>query len=104
MGELVKVATKDEIKKGEGLKVTAADHEIALFNIDGSIYAIGNTCTHAEGPLAEGDVEGCEVTCPWHGATFNIKTGEALSAPAADSVPTYKVVIEGDDVKVELPD
>jgi nitrite reductase/ring-hydroxylating ferredoxin subunit len=55
--------------------------EIALFNIEGNFFALENACTHEAGPLAEGDIEGHEVTCPWHGGRFDICTGEVLSAP-----------------------
>jgi nitrite reductase/ring-hydroxylating ferredoxin subunit len=67
-----------------------------------SAYAIGDTCTHRGGPLSEGDVQGARVTCPWHGADFDLKTGAALGPPARKGVPSYKVVVEGDDIKVEV--
>jgi nitrite reductase/ring-hydroxylating ferredoxin subunit len=56
--------------------------EIALFNIDGSFFALDNACTHEKGPLAEGDIEGHEVTCPWHGAKFDIRTGHMATSRA----------------------
>jgi nitrite reductase/ring-hydroxylating ferredoxin subunit len=76
--------------------------EIALFNIEGNFFALENACTHEEGPLAEGDIEGHEVTCPWHGGRFDIRTGEVLSAPAYDGVARYKVRVTGTDIEVEV--
>jgi nitrite reductase/ring-hydroxylating ferredoxin subunit len=71
------------------------------FNIEGSFFALDNACTHEEGPLAEGDIEGHEVTCPWHGARFVIRTGEVLCAPAYD-VTRYNVRVTGADIEVEV--
>ena len=76
--------------------------EIAIFNVEGTYYAIGNSCTHRGGSLSEGDVQGTKVTCPLHGADFDLKTGAALGPPAQKGVPSYKVVIEGDEIKVEV--
>ena len=76
--------------------------KIALFELDGSYYAIDDTCTHVGGPLGEGTLEGEVVTCPWHGAGFNVKTGELTGPPARSNVGTYAVKIEGNDVLVEF--
>ena len=59
-------------------------------------------CTHEEGPLAEGDIEGHEVTCPWHGARFDIRTGEVLCAPAYGDVTRYNVRVTGANIEVEV--
>jgi 3-phenylpropionate/trans-cinnamate dioxygenase ferredoxin component len=76
--------------------------KIALFNIEGNFFALENACTHEEGPLAEGDIEGHEVTCPWHGARFDIRTGEVLCAPAYDDAVRYNVRVIGSDIEVEI--
>ena len=102
MGEFVKVATIGVIAPGEGKLVDAAGKKIALFNVDGTFYAIDETCTHRGGPLSEGMLMGKEVTCPWHGAVFNVTTGNVLGAPAPRGVVSYKVRVEGDDIEVEL--
>jgi len=67
--------------------------KIALFNVNNQYYAIDDTCTHAGGPLSEGDVKGTVLTCPWHGATFNIINGEVLGEPASEGVKSYKVYL-----------
>ena len=102
MGEFVKVATTGVIAPGEGKLVDAGGKKIALFNVDGTFYAIDETCTHRGGPLSEGMLMGKEVTCSWHGAVFDVTTGRVLGAPAPRDVVSYKVRVEGDDIEVEL--
>ena len=72
----MKAASTSEITPGQARLVNIKGKEIALFNIEGNFFALGNACTHEEGPLAEGDIEGHEVTCRWHGARFDIRTRE----------------------------
>jgi nitrite reductase/ring-hydroxylating ferredoxin subunit len=76
--------------------------KIALFNVEGSFYAIDDTCTHRGGPLSEGSLDGKEVTCPWHGAIYDVITGEVLSPPAPKGVARYNVRVEGTDIEVEV--
>ncbi len=102
MGRYVKVATVGEVKPGEGRKVEVEGKAIALFNLGGKFYAIGDICTHRGGPLSEGAIEGNEVECPWHGARFEITTGEVLSPPAGKGVPSYPVRVTGTAVEVEI--
>jgi len=102
MPEFIKVASASEVPPGQGKCVEAGGRQIALFNVGGTFYAIDNECTHAGGPLAEGMVQGDEVECPWHGAHFSVKTGAALTPPAAEGVAAYKVRVSGADVEVEL--
>jgi 3-phenylpropionate/trans-cinnamate dioxygenase ferredoxin subunit len=97
MAEFVKVASTNEIAPGQCRLVTVNGTDVALFNVDGTFFALSNACTHDEGPLAEGEIAGHEVTCPWHGAKFDIRTGEVLGPPACDAVERYDVrVMEGD--------
>ena len=102
MGELVKVGEKKDIAPGSSTAVEVRGEKVAVFNVDGTFYAIGGTCTHRGGPLSEGDVSGTTVTCPWHGAQFDLKTGGVLNPPAPQGVAGYKVVVEGDDVSIEV--
>ena len=103
MGTFRKVAETKELGPGTAKLVEIEGKEIALFNVDGSFYAIENTCTHAGGPLTDGEIEGDIVTCPWHGATHNIKTGEVLSAPAPSGVACYSVRVREADIEIEVP-
>lgn len=102
MGKFVKVAAAADVPPGSGKQVEVDDKTIALFNLNGQFYAIENSCTHAGGPLAEGTMVEDRVVCPWHGANFNIKTGEALTPPAGEGVAVYKVRVQGSDLEIEL--
>ena len=102
MPEFLKVATTDEIPAGQAKLVEINGIEIAIFNISGSYHAIDNTCTHVGGPLCEGEIAGAEVTCPWHGAVFDVTSGQVLGPPAASSVKRYNVRVEGADIEVEV--
>ncbi len=96
MSEWITVAQADQIPAGGCQLVATKDVEIAVFNLDGTFYAIENVCTHDGGELAGGTIEGDEVVCPRHAAHFSIKTGEALTPPAYEPVATFPVrVVEG---------
>jgi nitrite reductase/ring-hydroxylating ferredoxin subunit len=86
----VKVAKTDEVAPGQGKLVEVNGKKIALFNVEGSFYAIDDACSHLGGPLAEGFLDGNEVTCPWHGARFDITTGEVLRPPGCERSPTLQ--------------
>jgi len=102
MSEFIKVATVDEIPAGQAKMVEVNGTEIAVFNLGGSFHAIDNTCTHVGGPLCEGELSGAEVTCPWHGAVFDVTSGEVLGPPAAKNLNRYNVRVEGSDIEVEV--
>lgn len=102
MAAFVKVGTTSELAPGQAKEVEVNGKTIALFNLGGSYYAIDNTCTHRGGPLSEGDVAGQVVTCPWHGAKFNITSGEVVGPPARAGVASYCIRVTGSDVEVEL--
>ncbi len=103
MGELLKVAETSQLPPGVAICVDVKGRRIALFNVDGSYYAIDDTCPHSGGPLSEGDVEGRQIVCPWHGATFDLADGSVLAPPADENVVSYRVEVDGDDIKVEIP-
>jgi nitrite reductase/ring-hydroxylating ferredoxin subunit len=102
MAGFVKVATTGDLAPGQAKQVQVDGKAIALFNLGGTYYAIDNTCPHRGGPLAEGDVEGEEVTCPWHGAKFRISSGEVLGPPARTGVGSYRTRVTGSDIEIEL--
>jgi 3-phenylpropionate/trans-cinnamate dioxygenase ferredoxin component len=111
VAQFVKVAKKSELPEhegtleeieGKGTLVEVEGNRIALFNLDGEVYAIDDACTHEGGPLSEGTVQGDEVVCPWHGSRFSIVSGEARALPAMENVASYKVRVTGDDVEVEV--
>jgi len=94
------VAKKSEIEPGTTKRVVVDETEVLLCNVEGEIYAIEDVCTHDGGELDQGELEGCRIMCPRHGAYFDVKTGAALTLPAILPVPTYEVRIEGDDIYV----
>jgi nitrite reductase/ring-hydroxylating ferredoxin subunit len=102
MSEFVKVATIDQIPAGQARLVEVNGSEIALFNIGGAFHAIDNSCTHVGGPLCEGEIQGVEIICPWHGAAFDLTTGRAVGPPATESVKRYEVRVTGSDLEIEL--
>lgn len=94
MSEWIDVGPVDEIPPGTH-KVTEADGVmIAVFNVDGTFYAIEDVCTHDGGILTGGPIAGCIITCPRHGATFDIRSGEALTAPAYEPTATFPIRIQ----------
>src|SRR5690242_13101296 len=97
--EFVKVARTGDIAPGEAKAVESGGKRIAIFNLDGTFYAIDDTCTHRGGPLSEGMVEGTEVTCPWHGAVFDLTSGAVRGATAPRDVASYAVRVEGEDLE-----
>lgn len=103
MGKRVEVAKVNDVPPGTSRQVDAGGATVALFNVGGTFYAIGGTCTHRGGPLGEGDLDGTTVTCPWHGSEFDVTSGTVQGPPAVENVPSYRVVVEGDAVTVELP-
>ncbi|MCZ6517277.1 MAG: non-heme iron oxygenase ferredoxin subunit [Gammaproteobacteria bacterium] len=102
MVEFVKVATTGELAPGWGKLVEVSDKRIALFNVDGKYYAIDDECTHEGGPLSEGELAGTQVVCPWHGAAFELTTGEVVDPPADEAVARYTVRVSGEDVEIEI--
>ncbi len=103
MAQPVKVANLEDLTPGKAACVVFGGEKVALFNVEGTLYALADTCTHRGGPLSEGDVEGSTVTCPWHGACFDLKTGAALGPPASQGVKRYPVETKGGDVLLSAP-
>ena len=102
MTDWTRLAALEDFPAGRGVRVDVGNDRLALFRIDDRIYAIGDRCSHAEASLAEGDVFGTEVECPKHGAAFDVATGDALTLPATQAVPTYETKIEDGAVFVRL--
>ena len=98
--DFVKVAESKDIEASSMKAVDVAGEKVCIINIEGNYYAIGNICTHVGGPLDEGTLEGYEVECPWHGSKFDVRTGEPTKPPARQSVPTYEVKLEGNNILV----
>lgn len=96
--EFTKVALTNEIPEGLVKVVVINGERIALCNYNNNFYAIADLCTHDNAPLDEGQLDGCEITCPRHGARFDVTTGKALCLPAIRPVPTFPVEIRGEEI------
>jgi 3-phenylpropionate/trans-cinnamate dioxygenase ferredoxin component len=102
MSEWVNVASVEEIPPGQYKTIDINDVQIAVLNIDGKFYAIEDMCTHDGGILTGGQIAGCVITCPRHGAQFDIRSGEVLAEPAYEPIATFPVRIK--DGIVQLKD
>lgn len=106
MQETIVVGRTDELQPGQMMYVNVDGLPIALANVAGTIYAFGDVCRHEGGSLSSGVLRDDIVTCPWHGWAYSVRTGKALIPPVGIRVPTYPVVIDGDDITliVDWPD
>jgi nitrite reductase/ring-hydroxylating ferredoxin subunit len=98
-----RVATVQDVPAGKAKQITINGRTLALFNVNGVFHATDDACSHRGGPLSEGDLQGNEVTCPWHGARFDVTTGAHLCPPAPTDVAAYKVQVVGSEVQVDVP-
>ncbi len=101
--EFVPVAELSDLPNGERLFIEIDDQELVVFNIAGEIFAIGDVCSHDDGPLGEGEIEGYDVVCPRHGARFDIRSGKVSSLPAVVDIPAYPVRVSGDQIEIGIP-
>jgi len=100
----ITVATTAEIPPGACEVFEVEGLYIAVFNVDGTFYAIEDRCTHDDGPLAEGDLDGYTITCPRHGAQFDLRDGRVLAMPAVMPVPLFPVRVERNAIQIGLED
>jgi NAD(P)H-dependent nitrite reductase small subunit len=100
MASFVKACDTTEVAVGAGKLVTIGDREVAVFNVEGVFHAIDNECPHRGGPLAEGELEGCLVQCPWHAWRFDLTTGESVTDDL--TVARYDVRVEDGAVLVAV--
>jgi nitrite reductase/ring-hydroxylating ferredoxin subunit len=98
----ITVAKQADVKPNDMLGVTLGERELALYNLDGTIYATDNLCTHAYAMLSQGWLDGDCIECPLHGGRFEIKTGKGLGPPINDDLKTYPARVVGEDVQVKL--
>ncbi|MBM3145536.1 MAG: non-heme iron oxygenase ferredoxin subunit [Chloroflexi bacterium] len=101
--EFVAVAAVDELPDGGRLYLEVAGEYLVLFNIAGEVYAISDVCSHDDGPLGDGELEGRQIICPRHGARFDVRTGEALTLPAVEDIPAYPSRVRDGQIEVGFP-
>ena len=103
MAETFLVVVKaSEIAVGEFKPVEVNGKRLLICHTETGFYAVDDTCTHDDGPLADGWLEGHAIECPRHGARFDVTTGKVLCLPAAVPIKSYQVKVEGDDVQINV--
>ena len=101
--EFIPIAAEGDINIGERLFVEIDDLTLVVFNISGELYAIADECSHDDGPVGEGDLDGYEIICPRHGARFDVRTGRVLALPAIVDIPAYPVRVREGQIEVGIP-
>jgi nitrite reductase (NADH) small subunit len=99
----VKVAPEESLPSGGATEVIAGDQIVAIFNVDGTLFAIDGVCPHQGGPLAQGDLAGCVVTCPWHGWQFDVRDGQH-QLNRNFKQPKFDVKVEDGSIWVRIPE
>jgi 3-phenylpropionate/trans-cinnamate dioxygenase ferredoxin component len=101
--EYIEIAPTDQLRDGERLFVELGGKSIVLFNLAGKLFAIGDVCSHDNGPVGDGEIEENEIICPRHGARFDIRTGKATSLPAIVDIPAYPIRVVDGMVEIGVP-
>jgi 3-phenylpropionate/trans-cinnamate dioxygenase ferredoxin subunit len=101
--EYVEIAPADQIHDGERLFIELSGKSIVLFKLAGKLFAIGDVCSHDNGPVGDGEIEENEIICPRHGARFDIRTGKATSLPALVDIPSYPVREKDGMIEIGIP-
>ena len=101
--EFIEISPASELPSGQRLFVDVGDRPIVIFNIAGQFFAIGDVCTHDDGPLGDGDIEGFNIVCPRHGAEFDVRTGQVMQMPAVVDIPAYPVQVHDGTIFVGMP-
>jgi 3-phenylpropionate/trans-cinnamate dioxygenase ferredoxin component len=102
MSEFKTVAKASDLADGELRAFNVNGISVAVANVEGTLYAFGNICTHRRCPLAKGELEGTEVTCPCHGSMFDVTNGAVLQGPAEEPVGSYAIRVEGEEIQVAV--
>lgn len=101
--EYVRIAEISELPVGERLFVEVDSIPVVVINLAGHLYAIGDICTHDGGPLGDGEIDGCQIICPRHGARFDLRNGKALTLPAVEDTPAFPVRTQGGWIELGVP-
>ena len=102
MSDFHPVAKTTDIPDPGKQLVEVDERLVVLFHVGGKFYCLDDVCTHDDGPLSEGAMEDCTISCPRHGAKFDIRDGRALTMPAVRATASHEVKIQGDQVFVKL--
>ena len=102
MNDFQLACQRDDVPDGGMLLVELEDRLAIIFHVNGQFYCIDDVCTHDGGPLSDGELEGCVIACPRHGAKFDVTTGEALTMPATESTVCHEVKLDENSVYVKI--
>ena len=103
MSDFVAVAKVSEIEEGVVKVVRVGDAPIGVTKVEGELFAFADVCTHDDGPLGDGDIEGFNIVCPRHGGEFDIRTGQAVQMPAVVDIPAYPVRVVDGMIQLGIP-
>jgi 3-phenylpropionate/trans-cinnamate dioxygenase ferredoxin component len=101
--EYVEIAPAEQLPEGERMFIDVEARQIVIFKLAGKLFAIGDVCSHDNGPVGDGEIEGEEIICPRHGGRFDIATGKATSLPAVVDIPSYPVRVVDGMIQLGLP-
>jgi 3-phenylpropionate/trans-cinnamate dioxygenase ferredoxin component len=101
--EYLDIAPASELPNGERLFVEVEGRSLVLFNIADMFFAIGDICSHDDGPVGDGDLEDYNIVCPRHGGEFDVRTGRAVQLPAVVDIPAYPVRVVDGMIQVGIP-
>ncbi len=104
MSELVRLATVEEVPPGAIYEAELDGRSLLVVNIEGDLRVIDALCTHLDGPLSQGGLDGYTISCPWHGSCFDVRDGAVVNRPAKTPLGTYEVAVEDGEIRVARPD
>jgi 3-phenylpropionate/trans-cinnamate dioxygenase ferredoxin subunit len=99
----IEIIPSDQLPDGERIFIEVEGKAIVLFNLAGNLFAIGDVCSHDNGPVGDGEIEETEIICPRHGARFDIRSGKATSLPAVKDIPSYPVRVVQGMIQIGMP-
>lgn len=101
--EYLELIPLNQLPEGERIFLEVAGRSIVIFNLAGKLFAIGDICSHDNGPVGDGEIQGTEIICPRHGARFDIRSGKATALPAVVDIPAYPVRVAEGMIEIGMP-
>jgi 3-phenylpropionate/trans-cinnamate dioxygenase ferredoxin subunit len=101
--EFADIVPASELPNGERLFVEIEGKSLVIFNIADQYFSIADICSHDDGPVGEGDIEGFNITCPRHGGEFDLRTGKAVQLPVVEDIPAYPVRVVDGMIQLGIP-
>lgn len=101
--DFVTIGPVEEMGESDRFFIEVDGRPIVVFNISGEFFAVGDVCSHDDGPLGDGELSDYEVICPRHGAKFDVRTGKALTLPAVVEIPAYPVRVNEGQIEIGIP-